>query len=194
MFWRSPSRTNPLPVYIEADPLIHQIINQAKPCGEEGNREWDGWMASPTSMDMTLGKLQEMARDRGAWRAAVHGVRKSWTWLGDWTTTSSVFTKRVVWWVIGWRYNFQLPRIPKERAEHGSQRPHNYKERDLKWSGWQDQNVPGEAVLVSFTPAHPSLILSQKVKGEEQAREHSRQKKPSMWEARQRDKENRRGC
>ena len=29
----------PLPVYIEADPLIHQMINQAKPCGEEGNRE-----------------------------------------------------------------------------------------------------------------------------------------------------------
>ena len=33
-----------------------------------------------------LGKLQEMVRDRGAWCAAVYGVSKSWTHLGDWTT------------------------------------------------------------------------------------------------------------
>ena len=35
------------------------------------------------AMDMNLGKLQEMVRDREAWRAAVHGVTKSWTQLGD---------------------------------------------------------------------------------------------------------------
>ena len=39
------------------------------------------------SMDMNLGKLQEMVRDGGAWCAAVHGVVKSPTRLGDWTTT-----------------------------------------------------------------------------------------------------------
>ena len=38
------------------------------------------------SVDLNLGKLQEMVRDREAWRAAVHGVTKSQTWLGDWTT------------------------------------------------------------------------------------------------------------
>ena len=32
-----------------------------------------------SSMDMNLGKLQEMVRDREAWRAAVHGVGKSQT-------------------------------------------------------------------------------------------------------------------
>ena len=37
------------------------------------------------AMDMNLGKLQ-MLRDREAWHAAVHGVAKSWTWLGNWTT------------------------------------------------------------------------------------------------------------
>ena len=35
------------------------------------------------AMDMNLGKLQEMVKDREAWHAAVHGVTKSLTLLGD---------------------------------------------------------------------------------------------------------------
>ena len=35
------------------------------------------------AMNMNLGKLQEMVRDREAWRAAVHGVSKSQTQLDD---------------------------------------------------------------------------------------------------------------
>ena len=42
------------------------------------------WLDSITdAMNMNLGKLQEMVRDREAWRAAGHGVAKSRTQLGD---------------------------------------------------------------------------------------------------------------
>ena len=35
------------------------------------------------SIDMSLSKLQEILKDRGAWCAVVPGVTKSWTWLSD---------------------------------------------------------------------------------------------------------------
>ena len=38
------------------------------------------------SMGMSLSKVQEIAKDREDWCAAVHGVTKSWTGLSDWTT------------------------------------------------------------------------------------------------------------
>ena len=42
------------------------------------------WLESITdSMDMNLNKLQEMVKDREAWRAVVHGVAKSRTPLSD---------------------------------------------------------------------------------------------------------------
>ena len=50
------------------------------------------------SMDMGLDELRELVVDRETWRAAVHGVTNSRTWLSDWTESEKLHhSSQIIW-------------------------------------------------------------------------------------------------
>ena len=69
---------------MHTDDLLEKSLMLGKVEGRRSGQQMDG---ITNEMNMNLDKLREMVRDRVAWLAAVHGVTRSWTWLGNWTTT-----------------------------------------------------------------------------------------------------------
>ena len=56
------------------------------------------WLdGSTNSMDVSLSKLREIMKDRESWHPAVHGIRKNWTQLRDWMTTTRFVVALIPW-------------------------------------------------------------------------------------------------
>ena len=73
---------------MRTDDSLEKSLMLGKIEGRRRQHQWMIWLDSITdAMNMNLSKLWEMVRGRDAWCAAVHGVAKSQTWLGNWATT-----------------------------------------------------------------------------------------------------------
>ena len=105
------------------------------------------WLDGITdAMNMNLGKLCKMGRDREAWCAAVHGVTKSQTQLGDWTTIKVEMCTEV--------------NRSRHRSSHSS---YNFLSficlLNSDQTGEMNRNFMGTIVSLTFKPWQPWQLL-----------------------------------
>ena len=118
------------------------LIGKDPDAGNDWGQEEKGWQRMRWlglySMDMSLSKLWEIVKDREDWRAAVHGVTKSWTQLSDWTTARPTRASNI------WPYKRSglISFLPHLSWQH--------------WLPWCALNTPGTLAMGLWGPSASS--------------------------------------
>ena len=95
---------------------------EEKETTEDEMAGWHHWL------DGHLSELRELVMDREAWRAAIHGVTKSRTWLSDWTELNWTFYQLNIWLKrrIVTFHTYVLISIAEFREDKWSKSGHNH--------------------------------------------------------------------
>ena len=135
------------------------------------------WMNGTTdAMDMNLGKLPEMLRDREAWHTAVHEVAKSWMQLGNWKTPPPLCPQHLLCEEVI-NINPSATEHPEQGSDAkapGTEKGWAQRAADCKW-GWvihaihSNHTIPsnpptkGAAILTTSPPTTPHRLWEQRV-------------------------------